>query len=62
MQGHLVGVSLRDLTDTELRSRLEAVPTGFSLSPEQVDELVDAGRRLLRDNPEFKALLQALKP
>lgn len=62
VQGHLVVVSLRNLPDEELRARLEAVPTGFSLSPQQVDELVDAGRRLLRDNPEFKLLLQALKP
>jgi len=62
VQGHLVAVSLRDLPDPEMRARLEAVPTGFSLSPEQVDELVDAGRRLLRENPEFKALLQSLKP
>lgn len=62
VQGHLVVVSLRDLPDPELRARLEAVPTGFSLSPVQVDELVDAGRRLLRQNPEFQALLQALKP
>ena len=61
VQGHLVVVSLRDLPDADLRARLEAVPTGFSLSPEQVDELVDAGRRLLRENPEFKALLLALK-
>ncbi len=61
VQGHLVVVSLRDLPDADMRARLEAVPTGFSLSPEQVDELVDAGRRLLRENPEFKALLQALQ-
>lgn len=60
VQGHLVVVSLRDLPDPELRSRLQAVPTGFSLTPEQVDELVDAGRRLLRENPEFQALLQSL--
>ena len=61
VQGHLVVVSLRDLADAELRARLEAVPTGFSLSPQQVDELIDAGRRLLRENPEFQALLQSLK-
>ena len=62
VQGHLIVVSLRDLSDQELRERLEAVPTGFSLSPQQVDELIDAGRRLLRENPEFKVLLQSLKP
>lgn len=61
VQGHLVVVSLRDLPNAELRARLEAVPTGFSLSQEQVDELVDSGRRLLRENPEFKALLHAMK-
>ncbi len=62
VQGHLVVVSLRDLPDSQLRSRLEAVPTGFNLSSQQVDELVDAGRQLLRQNPAFQAMLQALKP
>ena len=61
VQGHLVLVSLRDLPDPQLRSRLEAVTTGFSLTPRQVDELVGAGRSLLRENPEFRALLQQLE-
>jgi len=61
VQGHLVVVSLRELSDPAVRARLETVPTGFSLSPQQVDELVDAGRRLLRENPEFQLLLKALR-
>lgn len=61
VQGHLVVVSLSDLKDPQLRTTLEAVPTGFSLTPEQVDGLIAAGGRLLRENPEFQALLQSLR-
>ena len=42
------------------RQRLAKVPTGFSLEPAQADELIAAGRALLRDNPDFRRLLEAL--
>ena len=60
VQSHLVLVSLRDIPDPQLRAQLAAVPTGFSLTPAQADELVAAGRSLLRANPEFQGLMQAL--
>ncbi len=62
VQGHLLVVSLRDLSDPQVRARLEAVSTGFSLTPLQADELIEAGRRLLRENPVFQGLLRTLKP
>jgi hypothetical protein len=34
--------------------------TSFNLNDEQVDRLIEAGRTLLRDNPEFQQLLTDL--
>jgi NTE family protein len=37
-----------------------AVPTNFTLNDEQVDKLIEAGRELLRANPDFQELLDDL--
>lgn len=36
---------------------LNKIPTSFSLSKEEVDELIKTGRELLLDNPEFKRFM-----
>ena len=43
----------RDSADSDF---LNAIPTSFSLTGEQVDRLIAAGRQLLRDNSEFHRL------
>lgn len=60
VQPWLVTVALGDVADAGLRARLAKVPTSFDLTAQQVDELVAAGRALLRDNPEFRRLLASL--
>ncbi len=60
VQPWLVTVALRDVPDAATRERLSRVPTSFNLSAEQVDELVAAGRALLRGNPEFRRVLDAV--
>lgn len=60
VQPWLVTLTLRDVADPGLRQRLGKVPTGFNLEAGQVDELIATGRALLRDNPEFRRLLDAL--
>lgn len=60
VQPWLVTVALRDVPDTATRERLSRIPASFDLEAGQVDELVAAGRALLRDNPEFRRMLQAL--
>ena len=60
VQPRLVTVALRDVADPVARDRLARIPTSFDLGAEQVDELVAAGRALLRGNPEFRRLLEAL--
>lgn len=58
---HLVKVNLRDLAPGDERVRLLQVPTAFSIAPAEVDSLIAAGRRLLRDSPAF-ARLRASMP
>ena len=60
VQPWLVTVALRDVPDVAQRERLGRIPTSFDLDPEQVDELVAAGRALLRANPQFRLALDAL--
>jgi NTE family protein len=61
VKGHLVEVSFDHLGDTERRDYLEKIPTNFSLSDEQVDRLIEAGRTLLRESPSFKAAIEGLR-
>jgi NTE family protein len=58
---HLVEVSF-DLADSEAeRAYLKKLPTSFSLSDEQVDRLLAAGRKILRDSPDYQEVLQLLR-
>jgi NTE family protein len=59
--GHLVEVSFDLIQDDERRAYFKGLPTSFSLSEEQVDALREAGRRLLRESPTFKEVLEALQ-
>ncbi len=60
VQPWLVKVSLRDVPDPAERSRLSKVTTSFDLKPDEVAALVATGRALLRDNPEFRRMLEQL--
>jgi NTE family protein len=44
-----------DQLDPDRAARLEAVPTRFQLPPQQVDDVIEAGRDALRASPVFKA-------
>jgi NTE family protein len=58
---YFVQISFRDIQDpVELRF-LNRIPTSFSLSNEQVDRLIVAGRELLRNNPNFQQFLSELE-
>jgi NTE family protein len=54
---HFIQIRFADIEDEKERDFLNAMPTSFSLTDEQVDALIKAGRELLRNNPEFKKLL-----
>jgi hypothetical protein len=44
--------------DDAEREYLNNIGTNFSLSDKEVDRLIAAGRKVLRDSPEIKAFLQ----
>ena len=52
-----VQLGFADIDSPEERQFFNAIPTSFSLSEEQVDRLILAGRELLRNNPDFQRLL-----
>ena len=55
-----VRVELMDILHPDDRSFFNQIPTSFSLSKEQVDRLIEAGRELLRNNPDYQRLLADL--
>jgi NTE family protein len=58
---YYVQVSFRDLAQPDHRKFFNRIPTNFSLTDEQVDELIEAGRQLLRNNPDFQNFLADIK-
>jgi NTE family protein len=53
-------VSFQDVMQPEAQRFFNRIPTGFSLSEEQVDRLIEAGHELLRNNPDYQRLLTDL--
>ena len=60
-QIHVINVNLRDAPDLLERRLLLQIPTAFSVSRDDVTRLIEAGRHILRESPEFKALLKSLQ-
>jgi NTE family protein len=58
---HLIHVTFRDIQDPVQRLFFNRIPTDFALTSGQVDTLIEAGRQLLRNNPEFRRLLSDLQ-
>lgn len=52
-------MAFRDIAP-ERRKFFHRIPTSFTLTDEQVDQLIAAGGELLRSNPEFRRLLADL--
>lgn len=57
---HVVVVSLSDVEDEQLRVELLRVPTSLALPVAEVRRLQQAGRRALRQSPDFQRLLRSL--
>jgi NTE family protein len=58
---YFIQVKFDDVKDAKEQEFLNAIPTSFNLTDEQVDALIKAGRELLRNNPSFQALLTDLQ-
>jgi NTE family protein len=54
---HFVEVGFEQLEDPMDRDYFKHLPTSFALDDEQVDRLIEAGRKLLRDSPVFQEFL-----
>lgn len=54
-------LGFQDIEQPKKRRFFNCIPTSFALDDEQVDELIDAGKDLLRADPEFKRLLADLE-
>jgi NTE family protein len=59
MTPYMVDISFEGVPP-EVRTYFNKVPTSFSLSDEEVDKLIAAGRQLLREHPVFQQLLADL--
>jgi NTE family protein len=57
---HFIDVSIQDEEKQDILEFLNNVPSSFSLSDDQVDQLILSGRTILRNNPEFKKLVEDL--
>jgi NTE family protein len=55
----VVNVNLRDASEMLARNALLQIPTALSIARSDVDSLVEAGRRILRESAEFKALIKS---
>jgi NTE family protein len=60
VSAHFVEVSF-DLIKGDKASYFKRMPTSFTLSDQQVDDLREAGRRLMAESIEFRHFLEALE-
>jgi len=58
---HFVEVGFDLLEDEEERRHFKRLPTSFYLEDEEIDRLREVARRLVRESPEFQALVEALR-
>ncbi len=52
-----VEIAFSKLADEKERAYMNALPTSLQLNEEQVDKLIETGRRLLRESPSFQQFL-----
>jgi len=57
---YFILLSFEDIKDPGQLEYFNQIPTSFHLDDEQVDNLIEAGGKLLRNNPEFRRLLSDL--
>jgi len=60
VKDYFIEVRFKDLVEPEKREFFNRIPTSFVLDKQQADELINAGRTLLRQHPVYKTLIQNL--
>jgi NTE family protein len=61
VRGSMVHLALSSIADPNVRRRLQAIPTGLTIPDEDVDLLVEWGRRLVLENPDIRAAISGLE-
>jgi NTE family protein len=56
-----IKLSFSDIKSDELKNYINQIPTNFNLSDNQVDTVIESGRSLLKNNPEFQRLLEDMR-
>jgi NTE family protein len=62
VKSEFVHLSLSDVTDEKVRAQLEAIPTGLTVSDEDLKLLIESGRNAVMNSPEIKAALDVGAP
>jgi len=57
VQSHFVQMGFNDIDKPDLLQYFNLIPTSFDLTDEQVEKLIEAGRRLIRENADFQSLV-----
>ena len=57
---YFIEVSFKNVVEIEKQEFFNRIPTSFVLDKQQADELIQAGRTLLRNHPVYKQLIQNL--
>ncbi len=57
---YFIQLSFRDIDQPDKRKFFNRIPTSFSLTDEQVDRLIAAGRTLLRNNADYQQFVAGL--
>jgi len=60
VKSYFIEIGFKQVADPQLKYFLNKVPTAFSLTPEQVDALINSGKEILLADPEFQQLLAEL--
>ncbi|MEQ1563893.1 MAG: hypothetical protein ABL935_10880, partial [Nitrospiraceae bacterium] len=58
---YFINASLSEVSDPEEQARLMNIPTNLALTDEELDHLLLAASRLLRNDKEFQRLLRDLE-
>ena len=58
---YFIKLDFQSFANQKLRNIFNNMATSFALPDDEVDKLIEAGQQLLRQSPEFQALLEAIR-
>jgi len=61
MQSYFIQVDFESIHDSKKRQLFNNIATSFALPGDEVDSLVETARQLLRNNPEFRRLIDNIR-